>query len=595
MTGVASPCVDVEVELHEAIHQALKRLGSTGYVEGLERSLDDYARQLGLTCVPRVRLRSGAHRAIVVRADKAVLPYPPSFLARLWFGIAPTALRGAPDGYLDSQAFPDAWLIECSRGVVDADDDDGCQAIGQLISQLVLDVIALRPSALLTSQEATTVLDATSIGTLLSPVGRRCLLASLLDLGVTLPDPAYIRTTARDLRTLGRSAPDTLEELFAQRRAVRPQVEIEARLFSTLTGGRAKGDRLLATDESIVPEVKEAVAAAYGEILQKLGLRPWLEFIRNETFERTEMRVKVNDRTSPPIPLPGPDEVAVTARPDELRERGIEARPLIDAITGREQAAVPAASSGQLEEAGILPVPVVSYIAAAFGRAVMPVAYRLLSIVEVERELGSLESHFPVLVHAALARYTLGDIVRLLRSMAREQVSIRNLRRILGIMLSFDAAADEDLERLFMDDRLPSTPDGGGPDRCPGVDARLLAFVRTRMRDRVCFDSGIRIDAGPPARVYETDASFECLLDELAAARTRGEVEPILNRVRSAVWHAIARDADSRPVLVTATRVRLALRLAIEDELPAVPVLARPELVAGANTAFAGFITRIAE
>lgn len=595
MTGVGAPCVDVQIDVHEAIHKALEQLAPMAFLEKLEAGLLDYGRQLGITCVPRVRLGSTATRAIVVRSDGVVLPYPPSFLVRLWFGIAPPSLRDAPDGYLETHAFPDTWLIACSQSVADAQDDDGCQAIGHLVSQLVLDVIDLRPSALLTAQDVAAVLDRAEMGTLLSPGARRSILANLLDLGVTILDPARIRATVRDLRRLGRSAPDTFEELFAQRRAARPQVEITASLFSSLTEGGSYGERLLASEESVLPEVKEAVSAAYGELLQKFGLRDWLEFIRNDTFERTEMRLKLNDHTSPPIPLPDQDEVAVTARPEQLRALGVPARPLVDAITGREQAAVPATSSRQLEEAGMLPVPVVSYIAAAFGRAATPMAYRMLSIAEAERELAALESQFPVLVHTALARYTLGDVVRVLRALAREQVSVRNLRRILGIMLSFDAASEDDLDRLFLDDRLPSAHETIGPEWWPPVNARLLAFVRTRMRDRVCFDSGIQIDGGVAARVYETDAAFERVVDQLLMVTSRAAAEPILHGVRSAVWHAIGSDADSRPILVTATRVRLVLRLAIEDELPAIPVLARPELVAGANTKFAGFVTPLAE
>lgn len=584
--------VEVELGLHPALEEAVEHAGHDAFVQRLDASLLEYAGQLGIAQPPWAQVTGGSDRAITIRAGRTTLPYPPSFLVRLWFGIAPADLRSAPDGYLANGRFPDSWLIRCTERVAASRDIEGCAAVSELAAQLMLEVIALRPSALLTVDEAAATMTAGTHTTPLEPLQARDLLANLLDLGVALPDPEWIRRTVTEVRRTRRSPEDTFEEAFALRRADRPEIEISANLFSLVADG-SDGDRVALAADRVAPEARQAVEAAYGETVQKLGLRPWLEFVRNDSFERPEMRVKLNDRTSPPIPLPGPDEVAVTARPAQLRAVGVDARPLVDAVTGREQSAVASAASEQLTASRFVPVPVISYVAAAFGRAATPNAYRMLSIAEVERDLALIEARFPVLVHAALARFTLGQITRLLRALAREQVSIRNLRRILGILLAYDASNEEDLERLFLDDRLPGPEVRVGPPWARSLDARLLSFVRARMRDRVCYDSGVRIDGSSPAQVHETDDALEQLIDGILVSQTREEAEQPLHRLRVSVWHALADDAERRPILLTATRVRLGLRRAIEAELPAIPVLARTEIVAGANLQFLGPVTPV--
>jgi flagellar biosynthesis component FlhA len=250
-------------------------------------------------------------------------------------------------------------------------------------------------------------------------------------------------------------------------------------------------------------------------------------------------------------------------------------------VTGRENAAVPAEAAAELEAHGLLAVPRVPYIAAAFARAGTPSAHRVLNIDDVEEDLAAVELRFPMLVHAALARYRLGEVTRLLRALAREQISIRDLRRILDVLLSMADTTEDDLRDMFLDDPLPPPGDTVTPVWAGWVEPRLLAFVRARLRDRVCFDSGITVSGDDAIAVHETDEAFERLIDELVASPPGPASDELLTRIRTHVWEVIDGGVERGATLLTATRTRLALRRAIEPEMPATPVLARAEIPAG--------------
>jgi type III secretory pathway component EscV len=60
----------------------------------------------------------------------------------------------------------------------------------------------------------------------------------------------------------------------------------------------------------------------------------------------------------------------------------------------------------------------------------------------VEAALNELKKAFPTTVDAVNALAPIERITRVLRSLAAEQVSIRNLRRILGKLVEYEAPED---------------------------------------------------------------------------------------------------------------------------------------------------------
>jgi len=135
---VTQPSFHLDLELHDAIVAAVEHIGFEAWTERVEAEVLTYMRRLGLSSLPRVRIHSGGARAITVRASGSTLSYRPSFLVRLWFGLAPREMRSAADGSSGNSIYPDAWLISCSQALVLSRDASGCQAVAALVAQLVL-------------------------------------------------------------------------------------------------------------------------------------------------------------------------------------------------------------------------------------------------------------------------------------------------------------------------------------------------------------------------------------------------------------------------------------------------------------------------
>jgi hypothetical protein len=547
-----------------SVMAVIESAGRQAFETELHRRLELKLAWFGVASDPEVDLvASHGPRALSVFVDGRPEPYPPSFLLRLWLRTAPPTLRAAADEATasDPHGFPDRWIPNLAQRTQRDGDRAGVDALLELALEVTVEAVSLRPSSLLTPAGAAELLGdgSTSASAAVEIVG------GLLDLGVTLDDPDAVATIVRACQTAGRSPADTIEEAFSRLRAQRIELHIGRDRFDELGDGfQAAEDEVFLDDPRVDTALAQAMEAICEHRLQSLGVRLPIIFVRSTDVDRFAIRVKVNDRTGPPIPIPGAEEVGVSAPPAVLRREGIAARPLIDPVTGHELSAVDRATAAAVHVAGFVPVPHTAYIAACFARSITPLAYRLISIDEVEADLAALEAAFPSLVHNVLVRHGLGAVTRLVRDLVREQVSVRDPWRILNAMLMFEAAPPEGLPQ----EAIPANR-----------DSALLAYVRAELRDRVSYDSGALHEVGAHGMgVYETDGSFEALLEQLPASPAEdGNVIAI----RDCVWRALGDDPPAEPVILTAGAIREPLRHAIERELPGARVLARSEIPAG--------------
>ena len=86
----------------------------------------------------------------------------------------------------------------------------------------------------------------------------------------------------------------------------------ESTFDSLIPASRGRSRAML---EDVDDTVREAMEVVREHRLRKLGADLPVEFVRTPSSRHKEMGIVVNDRRSPPIPLPGPDEVAVSAPP----------------------------------------------------------------------------------------------------------------------------------------------------------------------------------------------------------------------------------------------------------------------------------------
>ena len=566
MTGPA-----VELELHPELAHALDEGPFVADVAArVTRLMADY--RIPGQATAAIGTWHGQRAAAVV-IDGRRLPYPSSFLRSLWFANAAASLHAAAFSPPRSDRFPDMWLVRCARDTAAAR-----EAVVEVLRRLPAEVLNLRPSSLLT---ASSVADERALS-----IGR-----ALLDRGMRLPEIDELGRLISEHRAAGRSLPETLEDLYAQLRASRLELHVHADVFRHLGG--PEGDvRVDVTAPGLDPEFAAAIAAIREYRLLELGVRLPIDLVWSKRVEPHEIRVRINAWLSPPIPIPRPDEVGVSESAQVLEAHAVAARPLVDAVSGHELAAVRAEYAGDLEKAGAIPVQPSAYIAAALGRVVSPLAHRLLSVEEVEADIALLEEVHPSLVHGTLAGFGLAAITQLFRELLRDQVSIRDPWTILHAMLCFNELRKEAGSTLPEDALTPRGAEEFGVTG-PPVDGRLVAFTRTLIAERVVFDTGaITSISSATLPSYLTDPAFEAALEATTSAmETKDPASIQLDDIRDHIWRALGAAPPAEPVIITAGPVRRALHEALVLELPGARVLARGEIPPEIKLAPLGEIT----
>ena len=545
----------IEVVLHQTIYDCV-----SPWLAELERRaaarLGDTLERLGISSRPSLCVTAGSGtRAVRLLVEDVEQPFPPSFLARLWYSVAERELREqAFDSMPAAKREVHVWLIRLAATVGRSAPDQTGEALVQLVERLVPDIASLHPGAMLSEAAAAAFFsDAdTTPMTAAAPI-----LRDLLELGVSLRDRPRVAAAVRASLALTSTQEQAFENAFAALRSQVVEIQLDAITFDALVKRDTGAERV--TADALDSDVREAMDVVYAHRLRKLGADLPVVFVRSPSRRRCQMRIQVNDRRSPPVPLPSPDEVGVSASPRALERTGARSRRLIDPLTGAHLSAVHKDDAGAVAAAGFVPVPPAAYLVAAFGRGVTPLAHRLVAIDAVERMLAWLEPESPVLVHMVLSRFSPAVLTRLFRALVQETTPIDDLWRILNAILRFCEIEDA----------------GVAPET---TAERALAYVRRELGDRIVVGA-CQLDAigEGVAYVHETGLALEQQVERWAQSPPTDDE---LRDLRSTVWNAVGGlRSDLQPVVVTSPAARLALRIALDHELPDVQVLARTEIV----------------
>ncbi len=552
----------IDVRLHAVLAPAVRATGVQRLEAEIAQRVAGVMAGFGIPGEPSARISfRGGTRMVTVGAQGGNVRYPAAFLRRLWFTVAPERLR--PLATVVGDAYPDRWMAACA----DVEGDpDAPAALVRLLAELPANVLTLVPSALLTSGGVATLIGDDGP----DPEVAAMILARLLDMDVALPQPP-LGPMLSELLATGMTPADAVESLYDGLRRTSVDLLLDPGSFDELAPDAPEG-RIRADDPRIDPELRAGLSVIRSERLEHLGIRVPIRLVRDEALGPDEIRMRMDDRVGVPVPVPRRGEVAVTAPIAALASLGIEARPLVDAVTGFEQAAVPAGAEDALTEAGFLAVGRWAYVAAALGRTVSTLAYRVFACDDVEADLAAFEELCPSLVHEVLARRSLGELTRLLRALTREMVSSRDLWQILNAILRHDLL------------REAADPVAGA-----GTHDDLLRAVREALSSRVAFDTGQMAELGATALlVYETEPDFEA---ELVQAHAGGSPdEEARCRIRDRIWRALGAAPPPEPVILTSTAVRALLHRTIGDELPGARVLAHAEIPPGLAVRRLGWI-----
>jgi FHIPEP family protein len=549
----------VRVELHPALWGCVESRGAAEIETRTAQRVGRSLAALGVLERPELAICPGSSaRAVRVIVDGVEQPFPPSFLTRLWFAVAPRDLRElAFDPGRQRGDGGQAWLVEVAASLQALECDDARRTISDLVEHLTAEVLSLHPDCVLGDEGSVAHLAG---GGAKLPDGVPIALRLLLQHGVAISDEGKIVELMSGATALDRNPEDAAEEVLAALRGPAIEIHVDHATFGALLNADVNDERISLDDPRLSTTLAEAMGFVIDLQLRRFGVDVPVVLVGAPACEGSEIQIKINDRLGPPVPLPAPGELGVSATPATLEHAGIRSRGLVDPVAGTHLSAVGERDVDAVFAAGHVPVPPAAYLAASFGRTLVALGYRLITVDRVEAMLARFEEELPVVVHATLARYSLGELTRLLRAMAREGVAIDDLWRILNALVIF-----AEVER-------------------PELESNRLEAVTTRVRlelgDRITVDScGLAAIGAGEAAVFETDRGFEERIEHwLESPPADTEVRA----ARQAVWDSfVAAGSPGEPVILTSPRVRATLRAALDHEFPEVCVLSREEIPSG--------------
>jgi type III secretory pathway component EscV len=369
-----------------------------------------------------------------------------------------------------------------------------------------------------------------------------------------------------------RLGPDHLEGFFpAATDATRAQ---DARV--------ARRQTFSVRDRRVDPASKALFGRMRDQTLYECGVRvPEIIFEVEPTYSGTSrFCIDVNQQRGLPRRGPGAGELLTEARlSQELRSRIPTVQPANDLAMDDQTIIVPTEHRAELEAAGLRTWGPIEFLSYAVGREVRRMAWCLISVPVVEQELALFHDDQPELALLAVKEITLPRLARVLRTLLREQVPIRDLGIILERLLLLDRVTADTLDTVVYDDRLivdgmlAPGPEAGDADCVEGVRAGLKRAIV------LDFTKGNRI-----IPVFTLNRALEArLLEHLAATRriagavllSAAELDEVPEAIRAQYPAFLGSRA---PALVTSRSIRSFVRELIEEELPAAPVFAYDEI-----------------
>jgi type III secretion protein V len=325
----------------------------------------------------------------------------------------------------------------------------------------------------------------------------------------------------------------------------------------------------------------DLVPAMRKDLFTELEMQyPLFRFVGNEGLKPGTFAFQINHLMTLPFLGLQPGECLVNDTVERLRLLNVQARRAENPVIGQPSSIVNAEYKPMLEAAGLITWDPIRFFILCFTATLRKYGAFLLDRETVDAQLEQLRLAFPTLVEAARARWPVEQITGVLRALASEEISIRNLRQILERLLDFDFRTPDSSRYLVLDDR-PYTPrgvDGGG-------DApSLVSFVRAGLKREV----GHKYARGTNTLVaYVLDAEIEALVSRQQKAPTDDDIldERDFDRIAEAIQTEIALLPSTAevPVILTTETARPRLRELMAAEFPRVSVVSYTELVSELN------------
>jgi type III secretion protein V len=275
------------------------------------------------------------------------------------------------------------------------------------------------------------------------------------------------------------------------------------------------------------------------------------------------------------------DECLVNDTPDRLGLLCIEGRAAFNPANLSPIAFMSSKDTDLAEKAGLTTWNQSQYLILTMSAELRACAPCFLDRAEVEAQLVKVEWVFPKLVEAVRARLPPELLARTLRQLLFEEISIRNLREILQVMIDLDH--DSSPYAIF-DSRAETSH---RPEKEWFEDPiNLVSLARIRMKRYTFHKYSGR---NTTLAVYLLDREIETLLANRQMMPVRQYLARITPFDKDRVMTAVREEIDplpptaKNPVVLTTSSVRPIFRELIGPEFPKVAVLSYHELAPDMN------------
>jgi flagellar biosynthesis component FlhA len=532
MSRAASvPRVDVLLELDPDSVAFAEQAEDAAFRRRTSLALLDLVDALGIPADPIVGVtRRKSTRAVRLSIRGHRVPYPPELLMRAWLAVAPSRLASVPlEPPAENFDFPDNWLAHITEG------RRALPLWSAFLERVVVGIAAERPSLFFGDPQARAYAKATGIG-----FGETRLLRTLLDEGISLVDHQRVREALTDAA----GAPPTEAAELVRARLVRHRIEVHAAQsyleeLAQLVDVGVEGSR-----ESAVTRVQGALVRGGWSFADDLGIElPAIEVRGHRHARRREIRFVVNGKAGLPVRGQRRGELLVGATTSQLADLDVEVRAAWNPAWDQVGAIVRDADRTAVEAAGYYTWNQMDFAVMAMIGELRRSARLLLTSDDVHHRLVALGRRRPRLARLIGRSYEVAPrLAPTLRTLVKENVSIRDLETMLAeLTLSEDAAVDD-------------------------VEAarRALAPAITH-----------RFAPGRTLVAYLVDPDFTH-----AVRRNGSMADSDADAIRSAVWRELSYlpPTARRPAILTDADARGLVHRALEPELPGVVVLSYDEL-----------------
>lgn len=496
-----------------------------------------------------------------LEVNGVVCSYPDEALCFLYAYVTDQA--ATPQ--LGAQALPDVLRAACAVRFARPR-----TAVVEFFRLACADVASRQPGCLLAREGLRTYLarlaDAEGVEARLgsNPDALLSVLRGVLDLGISIADTTLVS------RTLSAPDEETASAIFEDLvEALRPDVvEIQLREDYLMQLRHLEPDG----EKKLLPFLREG-------LFQELGaIYPELRIVVDDDLKYQYFTIRINHVTSTPLRGLGPDELFVNDTAERLKEYG--ACAALNPATWQPGAITAPKHKAELEANGRTTWTPCEYLILCAAASLRQLGGTYVHRPLVRYRLERLAEAYPAVAEQVLQRCTLDQLTYLLRALALEQISTRDLRGICERLLDLDYDALEGGRYAILSDRISLLDVGRTDPKRPNEKlASMLRFLRAGLARQL----GHKFARGTnTVVVYLLDEAFERML--LTASR-----EGVTDLLREQALSALRAELSllpptaQMPSVLTLAAARPVLKNITRVALPHLSVISYEDLAASMN------------